>query len=467
MGNTLKFSIPTMVSAVVSILTITLVTRLYPTEQYGFISLFYSVGTLLASVSMLGLVNACIRFFYDPLAGGERKDTFNFAFWTGCTVALILAFFTFLFGREKISTYLFGEDNTLSLIIFFIYIITNILYRLQSNYARLSQNAMRYNVQQIIYILSNKILFVFAVLISTNYFYSVLFIVLAMVLEVVLIGRKSYKPSISFPDKKARIQYLKFSIPMLPNEIAVTLNNSAVKILLSYFEDFSSLGIISMGTNVANTFNLISSAFGVYWSSFMYENYKKEQKLICNVHNACILIAIFLLCGIIILQDVLYMMLGEEYRASQKYFMLIMLLPIQGLICETTSYGISISKKTHITMILAIIACLLNIAIGYFLYPYLGAMAMAIGIAASAVFQLIFRTIYGQRYYKSIKSKRQTIPGFIILILLCVTGPYTYNNLGLRLCTVLIALVITFLIFKHEAKYILNYILNFNRKNRQ
>lgn len=454
-GNTLKFSFPTLVSAIASILAISVITRLYPTEEYGVISLFYSVGTLFASIAMLGLSSASIRFFYEPLGGGSPKKLFNFAFWTGVSVTAVSAVLVFLFTRETVSGYLFGEDNTLSLLVFAFYVVASIVYKLQSNYARLSQNAALYNVQQTIYILVNKILFVLAVLISTDYFYSVFFMTAALILEVVFIGRKSYYPSFHFPERKARAQYLKFSVPILPNEIAVTLNNSAAKFLLSYFGDFSSLGIISMGTNVANTFNLISNAFGVYWSAFMYENYKKEQKLIFGVHNFCVLVSVVLLCGIMVFQDILYLLLGAGYRESQQYFMLIMLLPIQILVCETTSYGINIAQKTYISMIVSIAACAVNLGIGYFLYPMIGVMAMAAGIAASAFIQLVLRTAFGQKYYKSIERKSKTVFGITADVLLCVVNVWIYDDLLMRILTACVMILLSLIVFRKEIRSVL------------
>lgn len=211
-----------------------------------------------------------------------------------------------------------------------------------------------------------------------------------------------------------------------------------------------------MGTNLAGAFNLFTGAFGIYWSPFMYENYRKEQKMIRNIHNYCLLLSIFLVCGILIFQDILYILLGQEYRASQQYFMLIMLLPIQILVTETTSYGINISQKTYITMIISILSCIVNMCVGYFMYPVIGTLAMALGIAVSATLQIILKTVLGQRYYKSIKSSRQTMSGITLFISICVLNTWIYNLFAIRLLTGIIAIILSCTIFRQEVKDIYN-----------
>ena len=271
-----------------------------------------------------------------------------------------------------------------------------------------------------------------------------------MILEVSVVGRRSYSFSLDLPGRNAIKQYIRFSLPLLPNSIIIRLNNSIAKMVLSYYGDLSGLGIISMGTNLANVFGLFTSAFAVYWSSFMYENYQKEQKMIREIHNYCMLISIVLISSIMIFQDVLYLLLGSQYRVSQSYFMLIMLSPIQVLICETTSYGINISRRTYISMVISLITCAVNFGVCYFLYPFLGGLAMAIGIAMSAVFQIIFRTLFGQMYYVSIKSRWQTITSFIIIISIPILNTWVFDILNIRVIVALLALGMSGIIFGRE-----------------
>lgn len=454
--NTLRYSIPTIVSSVVSIAIIPIITRLYPTDEYGKVSLFYSVGAMLASVFTLGLTSACIRFFYEPLEGSNKQESFNYAFLTGATITVIMSVVSFTLLRKPVTQYLFGEDNAKSLVLFFLYIISTAAYKMQSNYARLSHLVFQFNVLQVIYILVNKVFFVLAVIYSTNYFYSIALMTIGLMVETLTIGRKNLKLDFSLPNRFARKQMIAFSLPLLPNDIAVMLNNSAAKFILSYFGDFSAVGVISMATNIANTFNIISNAFAVYWSSFMYENYIREQEMIKKIHNAMELMSVFMVVAIYAFQDVLYLILGGNYRSSQPYFLLIMLMPIQLLICETTSYGINISKKTYINMFVSLASCFVNILISFFLYPQLGILAMAWGIGISAIVQLCLKTIIAQKYYRSIVQPWQTMTGIILICSLCISNLLLFEHLVIRLAISVCVIFISCLIYKKEFIWVIN-----------
>lgn len=453
--NVMKYSVPTVVSALVGVLVIPIITRIFPTSEYGKINMFYSMGTMLASLFFLGLSNACVRYFYEPIEGTKKEQTFNFACSFGLAVTVSVGGIVILFARRQVSHYLFGETNIVALVLFFLYIGCTIVYRLQSNYARLSHKAGLFNAQQIVYIISNKILFVIVAWYSTNYFCSIAIITIAMLLEILILGRKSLRFRVDYPHKEARKQFLKFAIPLLPKDIAVMLNNSVAKLVLSAHGDFSSLGILSMATNLASIFNLVSNAFSVYWGSFMYENYQKEQKMIRKIHNVVLMLSVFMVAIIFAFQDVLYLVLGQNYRSSQPYFLLIMLMPIQLLICETTGYGINFANKTYINMYVSLFACVGNFVITFLCYPIIGVCAMALGIGFSAVFQMVAITGISQKYYTSIESWWQSALSGIVLCSLCICNLWMYDQVVARLVVAAVTVVIMILIFNKEISYVI------------
>jgi len=459
--NALEYSIPTVVSAVLSILAIPIITRIYPAEDYGKINMFYSVGVMLASLFMLGLQNACIRFFYEPLEGSDKIKVFNLTFSVGIFITFVCSIVSVLFLDDLISYYLFGEDNKFALILFFLYVFANIYFKLQCNYTRLSLNANGYNKLQIIYIFINKVLFAVTVFISTDYIYSITFIVAGTLLEVLFFGKKYYRFSMSFPKITASKRMLVFSLPLLPSEIAVMLNNLAAKMILSYYGDFYTLGVISMATSLANTYTIVTQGFGLYWGTFMYAHYKDENQLIKKVHNYILMLSGLIVGIIFIIQDILYMILGSSYRTSQPYFMLIMLLPVMSMIMETTSYGINISKKTIISLVISIISCIVNIFICFILYPKIGVTAMALGIGGSAIIRTILQTYFGQKYYNSIVNTWQTVYGILLITIICGLNLVLFNNFKLRLLIFIISYAVTLTIFKNEIYMIYKKLLNY------
>lgn len=446
----MKYSIPTIVSAVIGIVAIPVITRIYPPEEYGKISLFYSLGILFATFFSFDLCSSCIRFHSESKNEVSRKALFNFAFFVGTIVTVLVGIWVFAFFRESLAVYIFGEANGYALLIFFLYIELNIIYKLQVNYSRLAFDARNYNFQQTFYILTNKIFFAFAAIISTNYIYAILIIVVSMAIQELTIGRKCLKFQFEMPGKAVIKRMLCFSIPLLPVNMAVILNNSIAKMVLSFYGDFNTLGVISIATNLANTFNIISSAFCVYWGPFMYQNYDKEKKLIKQIHNYVILVSLAMVIGIFVFQDILFYILGQNYRQSQPYFLLIMLMPIQLLICETTSYGINLANKTYISMIISIISCVVNGGIVIYFYPKLGAVAVSLGIAVSALYQLIVKSAISQKFYASIDSYLKTFASIAVMVLICVSNLVLYHSLLYRILLALCCIGVGFVLFHKE-----------------
>lgn len=62
-----KYSVPTALSAVLSLVLIPVISHVYPASEYGVINLFYSLGNLLMLFALFGLDNAFIRFYQEPV----------------------------------------------------------------------------------------------------------------------------------------------------------------------------------------------------------------------------------------------------------------------------------------------------------------------------------------------------------------------------------------------------------------
>ena len=457
LGNLAKFSIPTVVSALVSIFAIPIITRIYPTEEYGIISLFFSLGGIFAPIITLGLHSSAVRFFYEPAYDSKGKNNFNLAFAVAIGMTLVLGIVFNIF-MVPISSVVFSEANRIGINLLLLYIFSTAIYRLQSNYSRLSIHAKNFNIQQICYILGSKVLFAVAAIYSTNYMYAISLMTIFLLIQIFTIGRSDYKFNPNYPGKKARVELFKFALPCIPNDLTEMLNNAMAKLVLSFFGEYSASGIISMATNVANTFNIVSNAFTAYWDPFIYENYNKEKQFIVRVHDYIMCISIMMVIAIFAFQDILYLILGKNYRSSQSIFMLILLMPVQILICATTGYGITIKKKTNINMLISILACIINASTSVFLYSFIGANAVAYSIAISALIQLGLRTIIGQKYYRSIESYGRTAIAILLIVYVCVINVFLYNKLKIRLIVSVLLFTITLIIYRKQLVSLINII---------
>ena len=146
--------------------------------------------------------------------------------------------------------------------------------------------------------------------------------------------------------------------------------------------------------------------------------------------------------------------------------MLIMINPIQNLINETTSYGISIVKKTYYNMIMTVIGVLLNLVSCFIFVPRFGAMGAAVGVAVSSVFLWISLTVIGQKFYSSITSPLKTLSGSFLIFILCVANSFVCDKLIPKIIVCLACLVLGLILYRKELSEMGGAVSNFFKKRR-
>lgn len=461
--NISKFSVVSIFAAVLSFTVIPIITRVFSPEEFGKINMFFTIGNMMMAFVLMGIDSAYIRYFHEPPKGTNKKQIFVFSIIVGLVVNIVIGILVFIINPDYISRLIFGENNVYALFVLFIYVMTLIVFRQLNITYRMEENAKQYNIQNILQILINRVLFVSVALFAATYFYAILAITIGMVLLSVFYiwkQRNLFYGVNHMMQPNAMRELLLFSIPLMPTTIIVWLNNSTAKLMLGQLGNHSEIGIIAIAISLANLFAIIPNGFGVYWGSFMYKNYKTQREIIKSVHNYVTIGSIVIVIGIIIMQDILYGILGSEYRSSQPYFMLIMLNPIQAFLSETTSYGISIAKKTKYNMLVMLLGYSVNLFICYLTIPILGGLGAAFAIALSSLTILILKTIIGQHYYNSIESNNKTLLGFLIIIILCIGNLYYYNSMAVRTLVSIAMILLTYIIYRKELNYLLRSVLN-------
>lgn len=453
-----KFSVPMALSAVLSLVLIPVISRVYPPDDYGKINLFYTLGNFIMTFGLLGLDNAFIRFFQEPLKGLGNSKAFSLCLYVGSCVVLVIFAFVFLVSPAAVSEFMFGESCVSALAMLLVYSLSLIIFRLLSIVTRQEFDALSYNIQQILLILSNRVLFVVAVAVSTNYYPSIFVMTAVTAISAIAFlwaKRKKYMvlEVLPIPEKSLRTFFL-FALPTMPAALLVWLNSSAAKLLLAGFGQYDEMGVFSIAFMIANAFSVIPSAFAIYWSPFVYSHYKTEVYLIKKVQDLITLLTVVLVILFTVFQDPIYALLGTEYNSSQPYFMVIMLFPIQALLVETVGYGIYLANKTQIRLAICALSALLNVVLSAFLIPKYGGLGASFGLGFSALVVLVGSSYFGQKYFESIMDKKRTLGACLIIVMLCFGNVFGAMNLIIRLLLILLALAATaILYFKPVIQY--------------
>ena len=464
------FSIAPILTAAASFLLIPAISRLFPTEQYGFINLFYTSSTILASVFLLGFDSCYTRFYYESDGAKRRSHTITLGIAIALLLDAVVSLITIVLFHDVITKLLFDDSNIIPLVALSLCTLAQSIFTLLNLRARMAYNYRRYNVQQILQFTALRLSFVFASIFSKHYSYSIYIMTFFMVLltiSYIFIQRREIKTEISVKEKPTQRDvkmYLSYGVPLMISTIVVTINGSIGKFLLNGQGMTSETGIFSIAVSLSFAISFIAASFRNFWSPFMFEHYKDEGKLIKKVHHYVMLIMVMFTVAMFVCQDIIYLLVGRNYKPSQAYFMLLVFSQVAAMICQTTSYGILIKKKSRINLIISLLSLAFNVLFAILLIPTFGGLGAGIGVFVSAVLNLVLTTVIGQHYYDSIGSFYRTIISVFIIMLVCILNCFLFNELMTRLLVSLLVMIVVILIYFKETKEIVVFFLKRNRR---
>lgn len=455
--GSLTYSIVPVCTALLTLFVIPFVSYIYPAAEYGKINLFYTIGSMGMSACLLGFDHFFMRRFFDCKEGCSPKTLFSLSLVVGIAADFLATAIIFLFFKTAASQVLFGQDDPDALIMLSVYIACLIAFRLLNTMARMHGNATRFNVQSILQNVITRASFALIAWYSTSYQWALLVMTLGMALITsIFMFRQKDECFQAIPLSSVEALFkpgLLFGVPCMLDVMATQLNASIGKIVLSSYGLFDAVGVLAIATTLSTAFSMIPQAFGTYWAPFMYKNHGIEQRLIKNVHDLVMLVSIVLVLAIYSLQDFLFLLVGQSYKAGQAIFMLLMLVPIQSLICETTNYGIMLKNKPIYGTLVTASGVAICASVTVALAPSIGINAVGIAVGLSAVFTGYLRSFIGCKFYNSINDWKRTIAGSVLIVAVCVSNYFVYQSLVVRLLVASVVLLLGCFFYRKQIAF--------------
>lgn len=452
--SVMKFSISSWVNFLIGIVAVVVMTRCFSPDIYGTINLFNNATNVLIGISCLGLDGAFIRFYYEPPQGYSAEDVFIKCLLLSIASLVIVGMVSTLFFYKEISNELFNRSSMFLVVLLFVNALSLvILNNFFSQYYRISNNPYGYTIQQILTQFFSK-LFVIVAAIMNPSIEMVLFIntlgVFCLMIIYTFVKKNTIIKKTSNKDWRGFCLVVKFGIYNWPLGMALPINMFFIPFLITTQLDSYSLGIYASAGFFVAAFNVIQGGFRTYWSAFMYGHYSDEQDKIIKVHNFIALSIIALLGVFILLQHILYLMIGPEYQASRMFFSLVLLDPLLALYEQTTEYGTSLSKKNWQSTIIYVLGVGINLILAYKLLPIFGLLGVAVAAGISSAIRFVLATWRGQCYYRSIESRMKTIAGLSIIIVLACSNCVFSANYLVELCVIMLSFAVAGIVYRRD-----------------
>lgn len=452
--NILGFSCPIFIGALFSIVSIPIATRIFEPSELGKINLFIIYSSVLTCLGSLGFDQAYVRFFHEPPNGVTYRILLGWSLIISSLIVIFESIFI-LFFHDRISINIIGTISPRLIICLVIYIASSIVLSYAALTYRMKENIRMYSIAYIFSVINIKFIYLFSFFAKTTAINAISFIAIGQCLCAIVMFLMLWN-DITF-SKKVNINFLiqvaMFSLPLAPTMLMTILNNSISQLIINKYLSYAMVGLYSSAVSMAGLISLVQGGFNIYWTAFVWKNYKTEQTLIQMVHHLITFVMLITALFIILSQDFIYYFLGSSYRASKIFFPFLIIPPIAYTISETTGLGIGISKKTYFHFFITILTILINICLCVWLIPKFSLVGAALSSSVAALVRLFMFTFIGEKYYICVNNFPKLCLGIGILFISAVCNVLFFNIIFIKYIIIFIFIIITCLLYKSQAVF--------------
>lgn len=416
--------------ALLSFISLPVMTWYYSIEDIGKISMLQVVASLSVMLFCLGLDQAYVREYYDAQ---DKKKLFKQAFLPGFVLLLLFFIIIYLIDGFAISRWLYSEESVYLTVVSIACFAFSFCSRFLSLILRMQERALAYSVSQFL----PKLFFLIFILLIAWFSFSndVYNLIVAHALSIftvfILLSWNTRREWLGTIKQSIYIEELKpllyFGLPLVLGGLAAWGLKVVDKVFLRSLSTFSELGIYSVAISVSGVVAIFSGVFNTIWAPLVYKwvnentvDYNKIDKisehLLAGIYFIVILSSLF--------SWVVPYMLPEEYFSIQFLIPVCVLSPLLYTLSEVTSVGIMIKKKTKYSMFISMVALIINIIGNYFLIPPLGATGAAISTAVAFWVFYIMRTECARRICHNNLLMQSYIKTSVLLVVLIINAAF-------------------------------------------
>ena len=445
MKNTIIIFIGKFCTQFITLLLLPLYTHFLSTEDYGYIDLIQTYLTFFIPLILLKIDAGIFRFLIDARKSEEEKNKIItngiFIMFVELIISTILFAVAVKIFSIKYSILIVMNLISLSVLTFLLQIVRGIGKNKQYSFSSI--------IAAIVTIVLNLI---FLVGFHKNGKYVLIASLISNIICTIylLIVNKILKNvKIKYIDKKLIKDLLKYSIPMIPNELSWWIVHVSDRTIISYALGVAANGIYSVSCKFSNILSSIFNIFNLSWqeSAALHINDTDKDEFFSNVINKVFNLFICFCIGILAcLPFVFELLIKDSYREAYKYVPILLLANIFSVLIGLIGSIYVAKKMTKEVAKTTMIAAIINLTIDIALIKVIGIYAAAISTLVSYMLLAIYRYIDVQKYVKVKIPIKNIVVNSIIFILVVVL--YLYNNIALNVINLLLCILYAIIVNK-------------------
>ena len=405
-GDLIKYAPSQVVPALAGFISIPILTRLFPPQDYGRYMLVMATISVLTTLSGW-LVMSVIRFYPALERDGRLEEL------CACVLVGVLIFVPMLAGlftaivflaRLKLEKYL----HQLMLVAVIVFALTAIFEILQS-FLQAKRKATWYSLFSTWksgggLVIGIGLVVVLRFGVEGLLWGSALNMALSLpLLWKIAIGRF---PRIANFSAELTKEMVKYSLPLVVGNLAAWVLSLSDRYILGFFRGAHEVGIYSASYAVSEKsilllttlFLLASGPISIHvWEK---EGEQRARDFVTSVTRYYLLLCIPAAVGLSVLaRPVMGVLAGAEYREGYRIIPFVALSGFLFGLQQRFQVGLVFYKKTHFIMIPILIAGLVNLGLNLIFVPIYGYMAAAITKLIGYTVLLAIMAIYSRRYF--------------------------------------------------------------------
>lgn len=414
-GNYLIASIATSALAFVSI---PIYTRLLEPKDYGIVSIFMGIVSLLASVMAFSTDRSISRYFFDQLGEDDFKRFVG--------TSSILAFFFFVINSALLYLFanqfgkLVGLDKEVVYLIIPMSIVNIIGLTFEQIYGPLkrSKEIALSSVVRVFLGFAFSVAFIFVF--KSDKFYGQILGQIVAGFCIIFFWIRLIKPYFKWSFDASYVKYIfTYSVPLIPYALSGVIIEQFGKIAVGGSQGLSQAGFYNLALTVSSIVNIAIGVTHQAWNPYYFEymnskNYKQLDTDFIRIFKLTIVIAFGVAC------------FGKEIGillAKKEFSGALHLIPIftVGYIFSQLSFthirNFGYTKKTQYMTITILVSGISNVLLNVFLIKLLGELGAAISFVLSYVIMAVlawFINIYFVKLH-STPLKPLVIPLFTVV----------------------------------------------------
>ena len=424
--NTLIITVGRISTQFITFLLLPLYTTFLSTEEYGMVDLVTTLVQLLIPMISIMIDQGVFRYLLSCETAEMRKKTISSAFFLLLISSIITIIIYVIIGLFVINQY-----KLWLLLILISTVFSNLFLQIARGLKRTSDYALGSFVCSVATIILNVFCIVFlrkgtiGMLIATFGGNAICCLFLFFKLSI------GQYISIFAIDKMIAKEELKYSFPLVPNQLSLWVINSSDRLIVASFLGASATGILAVSHKIPAIYMTFFNIFQLAWhetGAVHYFDEDRDQFFTDMLKRILSIFTVFCMGIIVVLPLVFNWLVGSSFREAYYNIPIYLIALLFNLVIGLLGVVYVATKKTAEIAKTTMMAALLNIVINVGLIKFIDLYAASISTLIGYFVTMIDRIIDTRKYLHITYDKKQ-ITGISFSIVFCCFFYYLNNRI--------------------------------------